>query len=99
MLRKALEKAGLEYIPVISASFGLEKNPGFKITIPLIRQLVYGMMYGDIIMNVANQTRPYEINPGDTSARVEHWTTELLERFDKGDGMSRKNMKRILDEI
>ena len=71
MLRKALEKAGLEYIPVISASFGLEKNPGFKITIPLIRQLVYGMMYGDIIMNVANQTRPYEIpTAGDPKVRV-----------------------------
>ena len=99
MLRKALEKAGLDYIPVISASFGLEKNPGFKITVPLIRQLVYGMMYGDIIMNVANQTRPYEVNPGDTTARVEYWTSELLNRFDKGDGMSRKKMKVILDEI
>lgn len=27
MLRKALEKAGLDYIPVLSLSFGLEKNP------------------------------------------------------------------------
>ena len=26
------------------------------------------MMYGDLIMNVANQVRPYEVNPGDTAA-------------------------------
>lgn len=99
MLRKALEKAGLDYIPVISASFGLEKNPGFQLTVPLIRRLVYGMMYGDIIMNVANQTRPYEVTPGDTTAKVEFWTSELLNRFDQGDGMSRKKMKAIMREI
>jgi predicted nucleotide-binding protein (sugar kinase/HSP70/actin superfamily) len=50
-------------------------------------------------MNVANQTRPYEVNQGDTSRLVEHWQNELLDRFDKGEGMSRKQMKKILDEI
>ncbi len=99
MLRKALEKAGLEYVPVLSLSFGLEKNPGFHWTVSLIRQLIYGMMYGDLIMNVANQVRPYEVNKGDTTAKVEHWMNELLDRFDRADGMSRKKMKIILDEI
>ncbi|MGM9578779.1 MAG: 2-hydroxyglutaryl-CoA dehydratase [Evtepia sp.] len=99
MLRKALAKAGLEYVPVLSLSFGLEKNPGFHWTVSLIRQLIYGMMYGDLIMNVANQVRPYEVNKGDTTAKVEHWMNELLDRFDRGDGMSRKKMKIILDEI
>ena len=99
MLRKALEKAGLEYVPVLSLSFGLEKNPGFHWTVSLIRQLIYGMMYGDLIMNVANQVRPYEVNKGDTTAKVEHWMNELLDRFDRGDGMSRKKMKIFLDEI
>ena len=99
MLRKALEKAGLGFIPVVSVSFGMEKNPGFKLTLPLLRKMVYGMMYGDLIMNVANQTRPYEINPGDTTAKVEYWINELITRFDRGDGMSRKKMKAILKEI
>ena len=99
MLRKALEKAGLDYIPVLSLSFGMEKNPGFHWTIGLIRRLIYGMMYGDLIMNVANQVRPYEINPGDTTAKVEFWTSELLNRFDQGKGMTRKQMRSILVEI
>ena len=99
MLRKALEKAGLGFIPVVSVSFGLEKNPGFNLTLPLLRKMIYGMMYGDLIMNVANQTRPYEVNPGDTTAKVEYWLNELIARFDRGDGMSRKKMKAILKEI
>ena len=100
MLRKALEKADLAFVPVISVNLsGLEKNPGFHWTVGLIRRLIYGMMYGDLIMNVANQVRPYEVNPGDTAAHVDHWTTELLDRFDKGDGMSRKKMRGIFDEI
>ena len=99
MLRKALEKAGLGFIPVISLSFGLEKNPGFHFTVPLIRRLIYGIMYGDLIMNAANQVRPYEVNPGDTTGKVEYWLNQLLDRFDRGQGMSRRQMRVILDEI
>ena len=99
MLRKALEKAGLDYIPVISLSFGMEKNPGFHWSLGLIRRLIYGMMYGDLIMNVANQVRPYEVTQGDTNAKVDYWTGELLNRFDKGEGMTRKKMRGIFDEI
>ena len=56
-------------------------------------------MYGDLIMNVANQVRPYEVHKGDTSAKVEQWLNQLLDRFDQGDGMTRKKMREILDEI
>ena len=65
----------------------------------LIRRLIYGMMYGDLIMNVANQVRPYEVSAGDTTAKVEFWTSELLNRFDRGEGMSRKKMRGIFEEI
>ncbi|MCD8191018.1 MAG: 2-hydroxyacyl-CoA dehydratase, partial [Clostridiales bacterium] len=99
LLRKALKKAGMDYIPVISVSFGLESNPGFSLTIPLIQKLVYGMMYGDLIMNVANQVRPYEASKGDTDLMVQDWIKELVDRFQHGKGMSRKAMRGIFDEI
>ncbi len=99
LLRKALEKAGMGYIPVVSISFGLEKNPGFSLTVSLIRKLIYAMMYGDLIMNIANQVRPYENNAGDTDAMVEHWCDELVDRFTAGKGMSRGQMKKIFPEI
>jgi predicted nucleotide-binding protein (sugar kinase/HSP70/actin superfamily) len=99
LLRKALKKAGLDYIPVISVSIGQETNPGFSITLPLIPKLIYGMMYGDLIMNVANQVRPYEINHGDTDAMVQKWIAQLVDRFQHGKGMSRRAMKAGFGEI
>ncbi len=99
LLRKALKQAGMEYIPVISVSFGLEKNPGFTLSVGLIRKLIYAMMYGDLIMNAANQVRPYEVTPGTTDALVEHWQEELVDRFQHGKGMSRGQMRKIFPEI
>lgn len=99
LLRKALKKAGMDYIPVISVSFGLESNPGFSLTVPLIQKLIYGMMYGDLIMNVANQVRPYELHQGDTDLMIQDWIKELVDRFQHGKGMSRKSMRKIFREI
>ena len=49
LLRKALEKADMGYIPVVSVNLsGLEKNPGFSLTLPFIRKAVFAMMYGDL---------------------------------------------------
>ncbi len=99
LLRKALEKAGMEYIPVISVSFGLEKNPGFSLSISLIRKLVYGMMYGDLIMWVANQVRPYEVEQGAADNMIARWTQKLVDGFQAGRGMSRAQMRTVFEEI
>ena len=100
LLRKALEKAGMAYIPVVSVNLsGLEKNPGFSLTLPFIRKAVYAMMYGDIIVNVANQVRPYETEPGAADAMIDHWSQKLVAGFQAGKGMSRKQMRRLFDAI
>ena len=57
------------------------------------------MMYGDLIMCVSNQVRPYEVNEGSVDAMIERWSQELVDRFQRGKGMSRKQMQRIFDEI
>ena len=100
LLRKALEKAGMEYIPVVSVNFsGLEKNPGFSVPPRLLIRLVYGMLYGDIIMNVANQVRPYEVNPGQTDRTVEEWSQRLVDGFTHGKGTNRAQMRKLFDRI
>ena len=100
LLRKALEKADMAYIPVVSVNFnGLEKNPGFSVPPRLLFKLVYAMLYGDIIMNVANQVRPYEVNPGQTDRTVEIWSQRLVDGFQHGKGTRRDQMCRIFDEI
>ena len=80
LLRKALKKAGYGYIPVVSLNFaGMEDHPGFKITLPMLYKMMYCVFYGDLMMLMSNQTRPYEKTPGETDALVRRWTERLLE--------------------
>ena len=100
LLRKALEKADMAYIPVVSVNLsGLEKNPGFSLTLPFVRKAVYAMMYGDLIVNAANQVRPYEVEPGATDAMTERWSQKLVDGFQAGKGMSRRQMRANFDQI
>ena len=69
LIRKALKKAGMEYVPVISFSLaGLEDHPGFRLNVPVLRSLLYAVLYGDLLMSLVNQLRPYEINRGEAEA-------------------------------
>ena len=100
LLRKALKKAGLDHIPVISVNMsGLEKASGFTLTLPLIRQVVASLVYGDCIMHVSNQTRPYEYRKGETDALIERWNSELIDQFNRGHGLSRKEIRANMDKI
>ena len=73
-IRRALEKAGLSHIPVISLSVqGLEKNSGFRLPPRLILKAMQGVVYGDLFMRCLYRVRPYEITPGDANALHRHW--------------------------
>ncbi len=82
LLRKALNKAGYGYVPVISLNFSnLEKNPGFKLTLSMLDRMVYAVLYGDLLMLLQNQCRPYEALPGSTAKLTDEWTARLLEQM------------------
>ncbi len=100
LLRKALKRAGYENVPVISLNLsGLEKNSGFKITLPMIRKFVAGLIYGDLLMLLKNQVKPYEIVDGSSEKLVNKWTKILTELLNKGKGCSLKQLKQNLDYI
>ena len=100
LLRKALKKAGLEQVPVISMNLSfLEGNPGFQVTLPMIRKFVAGMVYGDALMLLRNQTEAYEVHKGESNAMVEKWSEYLTDQFNHGKGLSRKQQKEILLKI
>ena len=48
---------------------------------PLVRQIIASLVYGDCIMCVSNQTRPYEFKKGTTDALIEKWNDALIEQF------------------
>ncbi|MCT4564731.1 MAG: 2-hydroxyacyl-CoA dehydratase [Maledivibacter sp.] len=73
-LRKALKDTGLDNVPVISLNAGgLEKNPGFKVTLPMLDNLMMGLVYGDILMRVLYRVRPYEKVVGSANKLYDHW--------------------------
>lgn len=79
-IRRALEKAGHPEIPVISLNVsGLEKQPGFQITLPLLTKGMYGVVFGDIFMRCLYRMRPYEAVPGSANAMHEKWKKKCIE--------------------
>ena len=73
-IRRALEKAGMGQIPVISINAnGMETTPGFKISMPLITKGLQGLVYGDVFMRVLYATRPYELVPGSAEKLHQKW--------------------------
>lgn len=100
LLRKALVKAGFPQIPVASLNFsGLEKDSGFKVTVPLIRKAVAAVFYGDQLMSLSNQIRPYENNSGETDRLVAHWQQEISNQLEQGRAISKRDMKLFFEKI
>jgi len=100
LLRKALKRAGYENIPVISISFsGLEKHPGVKLSLSFIKGIVYGIMYGDLLMSLVNQCRTYETNKGQAQALADEWTRRLGEQLGAGARVRYRKIKKTYAEI
>ena len=100
ILRKALKKAGFPQIPVISINLsGLEKNPGFKFSIPLIKKLASALLYGDMIMNLHNQTMPYEIEKGSSLKLKDKWVLNLSNQYKNSTGFGKKIMAKNFSDI
>lgn len=100
LLRKALKKDGLDYIPVISLNLsGLESNSGFQITLPLLRRGIAALTYGDLLMLLKNQVKPYEQQEGAADALVEQWILTLTRLFEQGKAFSQREVREYFDQI
>ncbi len=102
-IRRALEKANLSHIPVVSLSAqGIEKNPGFKPTYKLLMKALQALIYGDIFMKVLYKMRPYELEQGSANKLFEKWSdicvTDLKSRKINKHRFS-KNLKNIIKEF
>ncbi len=99
LIRKALEKAGYENVPVISLNLlGLERHSGFRLNLPILRRMIYALVYGDLLLTLVNQTRPYELEKGRAVALAESYTKQLADRM-YTDGISYQKVKANCREI
>ena len=100
IIRKALARSGFSYVPVISFNLsGTEHNPGFHLSYSIIRRMLAGVIYGDLIMLLSNQTRPYEIEKGETDRTLNHWVSQIGEQFRHARGYSLREMGRNFQDI
>ena len=99
-IRRALEKAGMGHIPVISMSAGIEKNPGFKIDSKMLHRALQALIYGDVFMRVLYKTRPYEKVKGSANALHEKWLKIAQKQVSTGNKKEFKNnIKQIIKEF
>lgn len=100
-IRRALEKAGLGHIPVVSLSVqGIEKNEGFKYTLPMIHKAIQAIIYGDLFMRVVYRVRPYEKVPGSANALHKKWEAICCESVKKGNIREfKKNIRGIIHDF
>nr|WP_297764318.1 2-hydroxyacyl-CoA dehydratase [uncultured Butyrivibrio sp.] len=79
-IRRALKKAGMEQIPVVSLNLSkLESNPGFHINFEMLQRAAYGAVFGDIFMRCVYRMRPYEKVKGSVNACHEKWLPVVKE--------------------
>ncbi len=84
LIRKAI-KAEFPKVPVVSLNFsGLEKDSGFPVGLKLLLKLAYAIFYGDTLMSLYNQCKPYELHEGDTDRVRQECVERVLESFRKG---------------
>ena len=96
-IRKALKDAGYPNIPVISFNVvGMEKVPGFKLTIPLFEKLLRGVLYGDLLQKMLTKNRAYEKNKGETQALFDKWIEKCKEILKNGNS---KEFKQSIYDI
>ncbi len=100
LLRKALIKSGYGNIPVISLNAGgIEKNSGFKVSLSMLKQAMAIIIYGDLLMLLNNQVKPYEIIEGQSRDLVESWIKSITDEFNNKRRVNKKDIANTMIQI
>ena len=90
-IRRALKKADMAQIPVISLNLaGIESNPGFHLNAD--------MQIGDIFMRCIYRMRPYEATPGSVEAVHQKWL-KVTQEFVSAKHISLRKFNKLCKEI
>ena len=100
LMRKALDNAGYNFVPIISLNFkaDLEKS-AFKFTVPMLIRMGYFLLIGDLLMTLKNQIKPYETEKGAADAMVDKWIDEVIRRYPREKHMKYTDLIKCYREI
>ena len=105
LLRKALERGGFGDVPVISFSLaGLEKHPGFRLTLPMLHGMLYGVLYARPFDGPGQpDASPMSGEKGQAQRLADAWTARLGRELGSGSKIRyrhiRENYRRILADF
>lgn len=86
-IRRALDKANLSHIPVISLNVGgIEKNSGFKVPVRAYPDAIKVVVFGDLLMRCLYRTCPYEKEVGSAEALRQKWNRLCIDNIKKKKG-------------
>ena len=95
-IRRALTKAGMGQIPVVSVNMsGLEENPGFKLNLKIITRAAYAIVFGDVMMRCVYRMRPYELKKGHVEAKHQKWLQICTDFLTKTNGLNLPKVQRL----
>lgn len=94
LMRKALQNAGYPQVPVF-ACWGLEKE-AFRLNFTGFKDVAKAIVYGDLLQNVTNRMRPYELIHGSTDRLFAKWMDKCKEELSHGNFLKYRNTIRDL---
>ncbi len=98
-IRRALNKANMPQIPVISLNLGsIETNPGFHLNADLLMRAAYACTFGDIFMRCVYRMRPYEKVKGSVEEVHQKWL-KVCVNFVSQKHMSYTRFKKICRDM
>ena len=100
VMRRALKFAGFGQVPVF-ACWGLpDETDAFNLSRDCLMDAIKASVYGDLLMNVLNRMRPYEIRRGETDRLFDEWMTLAKADLVSGNYLSyRRNIKEIVRQF
>lgn len=100
LLRPALDREGFSQVPLLSLNTGgLERENALPVTPGLALRAVAAAFWGDALMLLGNQIRPYEASPGETDRLTACWTLRLSENLRRNRGLTPRGILRRCREM
>lgn len=100
LIGRAVVKAGFPECKVLTINVRhVEEEICLPLSVAMGVRGLFGLMYGDILMLLANQVRPYEMHKGDTDKMWRKWTDILAGDLKNGKNLSLHKMYRNFNRI
>ena len=74
----------------------MEKNPGFKLSLPMLERLIKAVILGDLLQKMLTKNRAYEIHKGETQKLFNEWMEKGKKLVDKS---TNKEFKKAIYDI